>query len=104
MKNTGSNIAMDKYPIGTFINGTIVSHRHFGAFVDIYDDEVIGLIEIVDFQDEGGKPLTMNDFQEIGSLIRGRVVGHMNSNKPQLLISLQPSVLSSNWEIPSLSE
>lgn len=41
-----------QHPVGSLIEGTVIRHMHFGVFVDIGHDPIIGLVRIVDFPDD----------------------------------------------------
>jgi hypothetical protein len=45
--------AKQRFPVGTRVRGIVTRHCPFGVFVDLGDPDATGLIQIVDFLDEG---------------------------------------------------
>lgn len=80
------------YPINSIVQGTVAHHAHFGFFVDISDNDVVGLIEIVNFID-GEKIVTINMFPPVGTFIIAKIIGYreerLDSN--QILMTTKPS-------------
>jgi ribosomal protein S1 len=80
-----------KFPIGTFVQGQVTRHLHFGIFLDIGEPGVKGLVRIVDLVDEGD----MNEdlYPEIGSTVGGIVYGYSRKEDAQINLNSTPSVL-----------
>jgi ribosomal protein S1 len=80
-----------KYKIGTFVQGKVIKHMHFGIFLDIGEPGVKGLVRIVDFVDEGD----MNEdlYPEIGSTVGGIVYEYSRKEDGQINLNATPSVL-----------
>lgn len=74
-------------PVGAIVMGSVSRHEAFGVFVDIgygYD----GLIQITDFKDEGR--MSADEFPEIGSVIRAKVLGFKDHGH-QIWLGVKPS-------------
>ena len=80
-----------KYKVGTFVQGRVTQHMHFGIFLDIGEPGVKGLVRIVDFVDEG--EMNENLYPEIGLTVSGIVYGYSRSEDAQINLSSTPSVL-----------
>ncbi len=76
--------------VGDEISGVVVKHEVFGVFVDI-GCKFDGLIEIVDFRDEGIMAPEM--YPVVGAQVRAKVMGFRDSNN-QIWLSVKPSQLS----------
>lgn len=78
--------------VGSIVMGSVSRHETFGVFVDIgygYD----GLIQITDFKDEGR--MSADEFPEIGSVIRAKVLGFKDHGH-QIRLGVKPSQLCSS--------
>lgn len=73
---------------GTRVSGTVVSHYHFGFFVNLDDHpDVRGLVQIVDYKSDGAQPRYGPDglldppYPEIGAAITAEVLWLRESNR-----------------------
>jgi ribosomal protein S1 len=80
-----------KYKPGTFVQGKVTKHMHFGVFVDIREPGVKGLIRIVDFVDEGD--MSEDLYPEIGATVGGIVYEYSRKEDGQINLNSTPSVL-----------
>ena len=80
-----------RYPIGKFVQGQVEFHAPFGVFLDIGELSVKGLVRIPDFLDDGAMNPSM--YPEIGTKIGAVVVGYNESNRREVYLNAQPSVL-----------
>ena len=81
-----------QYPIGTLIQGTVEHHASFGIFLTLDHPTVKGLVEIVEFLDEG--IMSANNYPAIGEEVTGIVLDYTEGNH-QIRLSLKPSKLRS---------
>jgi ribosomal protein S1 len=90
MKNDGIEWDRVKTQLvtGSFVQGTVQRHFPFGLFVEIRGIPFTGLVEIVDFKDEGR--MTADEYPPIGSDIEAVVLGFRDSNK-QISLGMRPS-------------
>jgi ribosomal protein S1 len=80
-----------KFPIGTFVQGQVTRHLHFGIFLDIGELDVRGLVRIVDLVDEGD--MNGDLYPEIGSTVGGIVYRYSRKEDAQINLNSTPSVL-----------
>ena len=83
--------AKKRFPIGARVRGVVIQHHPFGVFVDLGDSVALGLIQIVDFLDQGR--MTPEQYPPIGSLIEALVLGHTDARRKQVWLSVKPSRL-----------
>jgi ribosomal protein S1 len=76
---------------GSCVQGTVQKHFPFGVFVDIPGIPFKGLIQVVDFRDEGA--MTADEYPPVGSDIEAVVLGFRDSNK-QIWLGMRPSQLA----------
>lgn len=82
-----------KYPVGIKLECKVAVHLPFGIFLDIGDEEVIGIVAIIDF-DTG-----VADYPPENSIVTGVVIGYTDDVRNQVWISLNPKVISGK-ELP----
>jgi ribosomal protein S1 len=82
--------AKRRFPVGHRVRGVVTRHFPFGVFVDLDDPAATGLIQIVDFRDQGR--MTPDQYPPVGATVEGVVLGHRGSNK-QVILSTKPSLL-----------
>jgi ribosomal protein S1 len=80
-----------EYKLGRFIQGKVEHHTPFGAFIDIGEPGVKGLIKIPDFLDEG--VMTQEMYPAIGDSVGAIIVGYNESNRSEVYLNAKPSVL-----------
>lgn len=79
-----------KYPVGCIIQGTVMYHAAFGIFLNIGHPSLLGLVQIVEFVDEGY--MTPDLYPAIGKEVSGLVLGY-NMDNNQVVLSMKPSRL-----------
>jgi ribosomal protein S1 len=94
--------AKNRFPVGTRVRGILAQHMPFGIFVDLGDSEIIGLVQIVDFLDEGR--MTPERYPPIGASIEAVVLGHTDDRRKQVWLSMKPSKLGDNAEQSAASD
>jgi ribosomal protein S1 len=88
--------AKKRFAVGTRVRGTVLQHHPFGIFVDLGDPEARGLVQIIDFLDEGR--MTRERYPPIGATIEAIVLGHTDDQRKQVWLSMKPSKLGKNVE------
>ena len=83
-----------RFPIGAIVCGSVVSHRHFGFFVDIGLSDVPGLVQITDFADS--VRVTVDQFPPIGTKVSAIVLGYRFSDPDykQIWLGMKQSQLA----------
>jgi len=81
------------YPIGRQIVCTVEQHMRFGVFVDIGHSVIKGLIEIIEFVDDG--IMDYKQYPEIGAKIRAVILDYTPHNN-QIRLSTKPSLLKTS--------
>jgi ribosomal protein S1 len=76
---------------GAIVQGAVQRHLPFGVFVEIRGVPFTGLVQIVDFKDEG--VMTVDEYPPIGSYIKAVVLGFRDSNN-QISLGMRPSQLA----------
>lgn len=79
-----------KYPVGSLLTGTVERHFPFGIFLDIGHPLVKGLVQIIDFLDEG--TMTEELYPSIGTEVKAFVFGYATWNN-QIKLGMKPSQL-----------
>jgi len=85
------NEIMTDYPIGSVIKGKIEYHAPFGVFVDVGHPILKGLIQIIDFLDEGR--MTPDQYPALGTEISAVVLGYTADKSNQIWLSVKPSIM-----------
>jgi ribosomal protein S1 len=80
------------YPIGSVIEGKVVHHAPFGMFLNIGHPYILGLVNIVEFLDEGR--MTPDQYPPVDTLVKGVVLAYTPHNK-QVRVSMKPATLAS---------
>ena len=81
-----------RFPEGSIVRGVVKHHAPFGFFVDLGVPEADGLVRIVDVKDE--PPVSpANDYPPVGSEVDAYVWGVSAGGRPQVDLSIKPSVL-----------
>jgi ribosomal protein S1 len=83
--------AKERFPVGARVRGTVTEHCPFGVFVDLGDPVAQGLVEITNFLDEGR--MTPDRYPPVGASIEAVVLGHADSRRKQIWLSVRPSQL-----------
>ncbi|MGI4734883.1 MAG: S1 RNA-binding domain-containing protein [Janthinobacterium lividum] len=78
------------YPVGGIIQGNVMYHAAFGIFLNIGHPLLLGLVQIVEFVDEG--VMTPDLYPAIGKKVSGVVLGY-NKDNNQIVLSMKPSRL-----------
>jgi ribosomal protein S1 len=92
MKQIDWNLIKTEYPLGDILEGCVVAHWPFGIFLDIGSSEVLGIIQITDFLDEGRMKMEM--YPEIGTAVSCRVIGYTEAPPNQIWLSVKPSIIN----------
>jgi ribosomal protein S1 len=92
MRKIGWNKIKIQYPLGGIIEGRVEAHWPFGIFLDIGSNEILGIIQITDFLDEGSMKMEM--YPKIGTIISCRIIGYTEAPPNQIWLSVKPSVMS----------
>ncbi len=77
--------------VGTKLTGLVTRHFAFGVFVSLPEIEFTGLIQIIDFKDDG--VMTPSDYPEIGSSVNLVVLGFKETGQ-QIWLGAKPSQLN----------
>ena len=91
MKEINWNIIKNTYPLGNIILGRVLLHRPFGIFIDINDNDILGIVGIIDFLEEDN---TSRPYPEIGSEVCCKIIGYTEDTRNQIWLSVNPDVLS----------
>jgi ribosomal protein S1 len=87
--------AQQRYPLGLRVRGIVTDHRPFGVFVDLGDPRAVGLVQIIDFVDDGR--MTPNQFPTAGTSIEAVVIGWKDTRWQdypcEVALSVKPSEL-----------
>ncbi len=81
------NKIKQKYPMWKKIECRVIAHRPFGVFLDIEDKEVLGIVAVIDFEEDTAYPA-------VDSVVTGVVIGYTEDSRNQIWISINPKVLS----------
>ncbi|WP_165231764.1 S1 RNA-binding domain-containing protein [Aquisphaera insulae] len=84
--------ARRRFPIGSRVRGTVIDHRPFGIFVDRGVSEILGLVQVTDFRDEGR--MTPDQYPPIGATIEEIVLGHTSEQRKQVWLEVKPGLLT----------
>jgi len=91
MEKVDWNDIEKRYPIGTVVAGIVEQHFPFGIFLDLGHPLVKGLVQIIDFLDEG--TMTQAKYPPIGTKVNAIVFGYATWNN-QIKLGMKPSQLS----------
>jgi len=80
-----------RFPVGARVRGVVVQHCPFGVFVDLGHPVAQGLVEIVNFLDEGR--MTEEQYPRVGTMIEAVVLWHTNNPRGQVRLGMKPSQL-----------
>ena len=80
-----------RYKIGSVVAGIVKHHAPFGVFIDLGHSEFIGIIEIINFSDDG--IADVKDYPPIGSKVKTVVLGYHFDDSKQIGLSLKPSLI-----------
>ncbi len=83
--------AKSRIKIGSRVRGIVTAHYPFGIFVDIGDPVAVGLIQIVDFVDDG--KMAPERYPPIGTEIEAVVLAFTEERRKQVWLSMKPSQL-----------
>ena len=81
------------YPVNAMVEGVVCHHEPFGVFIDIGHSQAKGLIQIVDFLDEG--TMSTDQYPPVGAGVKAVVLGHTEDGRHQVWLSMKPSKLRS---------
>lgn len=73
-----------KHKKGDTVKGEVISHFHFGFFVEIENENHLGLVQIVDIICPIQAPLTTDDFPPIGSKYEFTVISYTEDDRNQI--------------------
>jgi ribosomal protein S1 len=82
----------NQYPIGKVIDCKIISTHHYGVYVDINSDEVVGFVSVIDFSK---KDRSRIEFPEIDSIVSAVIIDYSNDERGQIWLSLNPKIIQS---------
>lgn len=83
-----------KFPINSLIKGVVKMQTPFGIFLDIGNDDVRGIVLVVDFFDEPNeKGFDYSSMPALFSTVKGVVIGYFDDERNQIALSLKPSVV-----------
>jgi ribosomal protein S1 len=91
--------AKKRFPVGARVRGVVTHHKPFGIFVDLDDPVAVGLVEIINFLDEGR--MTPGQYPPVGAAIEAVVLGHRDARSKQISLGMRPSQLSKEWNTAS---
>ena len=75
-----------RLPVGRLVEGTVVARQPFGAFIDL--GGALALMELPSLPGAGTRRFDgPDDYPDVGSVLRGYVVGHRDSNRQVRLVS-----------------
>lgn len=89
--------------VGATLEGVVLEHKPFGIFLDIGQEQILGLIQIVDFNSQGRMEQTQ--YPAIGAKISCKVLGYKEFGKqiwlaPNLPFNLKTAVESADTNYP----
>jgi ribosomal protein S1 len=84
--------AKQRFPVGKAVAGVVTRHYPFGIFVDLGDPVAVGLVEIVNFLDDGR--MTTGQYPPVGTTVTAVVIGHTTEQRKQVWLSVRPSDLA----------
>jgi ribosomal protein S1 len=96
MKKKDWEIIRRNYPLGKILKGKVISHFPFGIFIDIGDEDVIGIVPVVDFAE---KNPSKREYPPIGEEVNCIIFGYTNDDRNQIWVSINPKVFC----IPTIS-
>lgn len=92
MSNTQSwNEIKKTLTVGTKLTGVVTKHWPFGIFISIPGIEFTGLVEIINFKDEG--TITPSNYPALGSSVDVVVLG-FRDREQQISLGMKPSQLN----------
>jgi predicted RNA-binding protein with RPS1 domain len=81
--------AKSRFFQGVIVKGRVEQLHDFGAFLSIPGTEFPGVIVIASLSD-AKRPLTVDDFPQVGTHVRAIVIGHRDAGR-QIALSLRKS-------------
>lgn len=91
MKKINWNEIKEEFPLGSIVIGKVEHHMPFGAFIDLDNEFVRGIIQITDFIDEG--VMTPSLYPPLKTNIKCKVIGYTEDERNQIWLSVKPSDL-----------
>lgn len=82
----------NQYPIGKIIDCKIISTHHFGVYVDVNSDEVVGFVSVIDFSKKNRSEIK---YPEIDSIVPAVIIDYSNDERGQIWLSLNPKIIES---------
>jgi ribosomal protein S1 len=85
----------NQYPIGKIIDCRIISVHHFGVYLDINSEEVVGFVTINDFSKKKHSKI---EFPKIDSIVPAIIIDYSNDERDQVWLSLNPKIIELSKE------